>query len=225
MIDVNNYILALEAKFISNGNTAIAEQQKLYMQDKFEFYGLKAPIRRDIQKCFLEKTQLPNKSQWSETIQLLWDKPQREFQMFGLDLSMKFKNKLEINDIELLQFMIVSKSWWDIVDLVASHLIGGYFKKFPKEQKFVIEKWMNSGNFWMQRACLLFQLKYKNDLNKELLENLISKLIGSNEFFIDKAIGWVLREYSKVNPKWVLDYANRTDLSTLSRREALRLIK
>jgi 3-methyladenine DNA glycosylase AlkD len=83
---------------------------------------------------------------------------------------------------------------------------------------------MRSGNIWLQRTCLIYQLKYKDDVNTELLSSFIKELSVSKEFFIAKAIGWSLREYSKRNPSWVLDFVQNTDLQPLSRREAMRLI-
>jgi 3-methyladenine DNA glycosylase AlkD len=83
---------------------------------------------------------------------------------------------------------------------------------------------MKSGNIWLQRTCLIFQLKYKDDVSTELLSSFIKDLSNSKEFFIAKAIGWSLREYSKRNPSWVLDFVQNNTLQSLSRREALKRI-
>ena len=125
----------------------------------------------------------------------------------------------------MLEFIITNKSWWDTVDFIASHLVGNYFKKYPDKIEEYINKWMLSKNIWLQRTALLFQLKYKVALNPVLLENIIKQFLYSKEFFINKAIGWILREYSKTNPQWVINFVKKYPLHNLSKREALRLIK
>jgi 3-methyladenine DNA glycosylase AlkD len=83
---------------------------------------------------------------------------------------------------------------------------------------------MNSGNMWLQRTALLFQLKYKKATDVNLLSDYILRLQGSKEFFINKAIGWILREYSKTDPDWVIQFVQNNNLANLSRREALKWI-
>ena len=108
---------------------------------------------------------------------------------------------------------------------IAVNLLGSYFKKYPEQIEIYVEKWLKSNNIWLQRSAVLFQLKYKQQLDTELLSYVINNLLGSKEFFINKAIGWILREYGKTNPKWVLEFIDKTTLSNLSRREAVRLLK
>ncbi len=132
---------------------------------------------------------------------------------------------IEEEDILLYEYMITHKSWWDTVDFIAAVLVGAYFKAFPNKRNDITKRWMSSNNIWLQRSTLLFQLKYKETLDTEFLARTINNLLGSEEFFINKAIGWVLREYSKTNKDWVLKFAAKTSLHSLSKREALRLIK
>ena len=132
--------------------------------------------------------------------------------------------KIEFQDIELFELMITNKSWWDTVDLIATNLVGAYFKLFPEQIIPVTKKWMNSDNMWLQRTCLIFQLKYKEEIDTDLLTDYILQLKDTKEFFINKAIGWILREYTRKNPEWVIDFVNKYELSNLSKREALKLI-
>ncbi len=144
---------------------------------------------------------------------------------FAQELAENYIKKAERKDIELLEYMISHQSWWDTVDFISVKLVGVYFKIYPDSIESITQKWMKSGNIWLQRACLLFQLKYKKELDKDLLAAFIKELIGSKEFFINKAIGWVLREYSRTDAEWVQNFVNQTpELSNLSRREALRLM-
>ncbi len=221
MID---FIKRLELEFGKNANPEIAIGQKAYMKNQFEFYGIKTPLRRKIQKQFFVKNNLPSKNVLEKIIKTLWKKPEREYQYFSQELIERYKKQFEEKDIELFEFMITNKSWWDTIDFIAPKLVGEYFKIYPDKRDKHIESWISSENIWLQRASILFQLNYKNEFDKEFLAYIINSLLGSNEFFINKAIGWILRQYSKTNPNWVIDFTNKTPLDKLSRKEALRLI-
>ena len=221
---MTTFLKTLETEFAKQANPKIALEQKAYMRNQFEFYGIKSTERREIQKPFFIKEFLPKKDELENIVKLLWEKPQRDYQYFSQELAFKYVKQLEKKDIELFEYMVTHKSWWDTVDFIAANLMGAYFKKYPEQINVTIKKWLNSNNIWLQRSALLFQLKYKENLDTDLLASSINSLLGSKEFFINKAIGWILREFSKTNPKWVLEFASKTALSSLSRKEALRLI-
>ena len=222
---MTEFINILEIEFNKNASPKIAAGQKAYMKNHFDFYGIKTPDRRKIQKPFLIKEYLPQKKDLERIVKKLWKKKQREYQYFAQELTEKYVNDFDKNDIELFEFMIINKSWWDTIDFIAPKLVGEYFKLYPEQRNDYIEKWIESGNIWLQRTAILFQLKYKNDLDKEFLAYIIDSLLGSKEFFINKAIGWILRQYSRTNPDWVVDFVNKTDLNILSKKEALRIIQ
>ncbi len=219
------YLDTLTSEFENAANPTKAIDQKRYMRDQFEYYGLTSPQRREILKPFLAKAFLPPKKDLQKIVKTCWKKPQREYYYFAQELTQKYIKQFEKSDIELLEHMIVNKSWWDTIDFIASNLVGPYFKKFPEQIEPTVEKWLDSKNIWLQRSTLLFQLKYKDKLDVALLENIISRLLGTKEFFINKAIGWILRSHSRVNADWVVDFVERTELSNLSRREALKLLR
>lgn len=221
---MSEFIEVLTEEFQRNANPEIAAGQRAYMRDQFEFFGIKAPVRKEIQKPFLVKTYLPPKEELEELVKELWNKPQREFQMFGQELVAKYQRKFDEQDIELLEYMVTYKSWWDTVDFIAAHLMGSYFKIFPESRNKYVDKWLESENIWLQRSAILFQLRYKEETDIELLSYVIHHLLRSKEFFINKAIGWILRDYSRRNPEWVIDFVNQTDLHSLSKKEALRII-
>jgi len=219
------FIDTLKIEFEKQINAKVASEQKAYMRNQFEFYGLKTTERRAIQKSFFIKQHLPNKNELNRIVKTLWEKPQREYQYFSQELAFKYVKQLELEDIKLFEYMVTHKSWWDTVDFIAAKLMGAYFITYPEQKDSYVKKWLKSNNIWLRRSALLFQLKYKEDLDTELLSSTIKALLGSKEFFINKAIGWVLREYSRTNPKWVAEFANKTVLNNLSKKEALRLIK
>ena len=221
---MNDYLTTLAAEFTQHANPEIAQAQKAYLKDQFEFFGLKTPQRRAIQKPFLVKKYLPPKSELESLVKLLWSKPEREFHYFAQELGERYAKEFDQRDLELFEFMITHQSWWDTVDIIATKLVGVYFKKYPEEIAPTVDRWIASQNIWLQRTALLFQLHYKQELDQLLLSTTIQALLGSKEFFINKAIGWALRQYSRTNPDWVREFVRRTPLEPLSRREALRLI-
>lgn len=222
---MKDYIQALEQEFKTHSDTAIAAKQKAYLRDQFECYGIKTTERRALQAPFLVKAYLPSKTDRDQIIKTLWQKPQREYHYFAQELMFKYIKELDKEDITLLEYMVEHKSWWDTVDFIASKLLGTYFKTYPEQIETYIDKWLKSGNIWLQRSAILFQLKYKTQMDTELLSSVIHALLGSKEFFINKAIGWVLRDYSRINPEWVKAFVDKTPLSPLSKKEALRLME
>ena len=156
----------------------------------------------------------------------LWERNERECQHTGIDLLNRMKKKLGPQDLSLLEYLIETKSWWDTVDGVAGWLAGELFKRHPDLTLPTTRKWMASGNLWLQRSCLLFQIKYKEKTDLDLLFGFIGRLSDHNSFWIRKAIGWSLREYSKTDPRAVSSYVSaHPGLSGLSKREALKVIK
>lgn len=210
--------------FDRHANEHIAVGQKAYMKNKFEFFGIKAPERRSIQRPLLLKSNLPDKMRAYKLIRQLWEEPQRELQYFAMELLAKYQKQFEKDDIHLLEYLITHKSWWDTVDFLAANPVGSYVKQFPQDRDELIEHWLNSGDLWLQRTCLLYQLKYKEKLDTRKLVEVIEKLRGTSEFFLNKAIGWILREYSKTNPEWVINFVGETPLHSLSKREALKVV-
>lgn len=222
---MKDYLATLQLELETHGDPKIASEQKAYLRNQFLFYGIKTPVRRDMQKPFLAKQYLPPKENLENLVKTLWNKPQREYHYFAQELVQKYTKQFEEKDILLLEFMITHNSWWDTVDLIATKLVKAYFKKFPDQRDQYIEKWLSSENIWLQRTCLIFQLLEKEKTDLKLLEHAINSLLGSKEFFINKAIGWILRDYSRTDANWVIDFVKQTPLEPLSKREALKLIR
>jgi 3-methyladenine DNA glycosylase AlkD len=218
------YLNQLTKAFEEHKDPVIALQMKAYMKNKFEFMGIKSPERRALSKPFNTGAARPEvKDLWPVVMQL-WGFPEREFQYFAMELVSKYYKIVAQNWIEKYELLITKKSWWDTVDFIATTLAGEYFRKFPEQIPPVTGKWIRSGNIWLQRSCLIFQLKYKHETDTDLLSSFIIPLSKSKEFFIAKAIGWALREYSKCNPTWVKNFVENNTLQSLSKREALRRI-
>lgn len=219
---MEEYLQPLIIKLKEAANPQKANWAENYVKNQFKFLGIDSPTRKRIIKEFLQECGLPDINHLEEFSNLLWQMEEREYQHCAIEILDRLSKKLKCNDIYWIEKLIVQKSWWDSVDGLSSWICGAYFKLYPDRIPEVIDSWMNSGNFWLQRSALLFQLKYKKDTNTELLAGLIIRLSDHKEFFIRKAIGWILREYSKTNKEWVRNFVNHHKLSALSYREATK---
>ena len=215
----------LEADFRKVSNRELAIPMENYMKNNFTYFGIKTEQRRAIFKSNYELNKFEVKSNFRGITWELFQMKEREFHQTAIDLLLKeFKKNFVLEDIQLIEKLIITNSWWDSVDTIAKYILGGYLLQFPSETLKVIERFSNSENMWLNRSAILFQLSYKEKTNFEILKSECEKHKNSNEFFIQKAIGWALRDYSRFNPKGVEAYVNSTNLKPLSRREALRLL-
>ena len=221
-----DYYKIMVTHFEQNGNPEIAAAQKQYMRNQFEFYGLKSPERRMIQKAILVEYGMPTTEQLPKLLELMWQNPHRDFQLYGIDLIERSIKKVEKDFITVLEKLIITKSWWDTVDMLAGKLAAQHFKRFPEFVPAYSNKWMASENMWLQRSAIIFQLKYRKTTDIELLFGYILQLKDSKEFFIQKAAGWALREYSKTDWVLVADFIEEhEDLAPLTKREGLKWMK
>jgi 3-methyladenine DNA glycosylase AlkD len=219
------YNLPLQKQFSLHQNKERAAGASAYMRNQFDYFGIEAKMWRQIVKAHLTTNPAPTYSELPLIVKELWQLPQREYQYAAVEIIAAQKKLWQPNIIELVEYCIENKSWWDTVDHIASELTGHYFKLFPKQLKPITRRWNNSSGIWLQRSSIMFQKFYKKDTDTALLAGYILNLAASEEFFVQKAIGWALREYSKTNPEWVKKFVTDNKLSNLSRREALKRIE
>ncbi len=219
---MTTYVQNLRNLLSNHSDEPTAEWSVAYMKDQFVFFGIKAPLRRMLFKQFMAENAPPQYNVLSDLVWELWLEPEREFQYFAIELLEKYKKTWEVGIIDLFEKIIVTKSWWDSVDGISSALVSVYFKKYPQQIKPVTERWMASGNIWLQRVCLIFQLTYRKETNTELMFQYMRQLTHSKEFFIQKAIGWALRQHARTDVDLVRQFVENTKLAPLSKREALK---
>jgi 3-methyladenine DNA glycosylase AlkD len=221
-----DFVDSLVQELQSKSNATAAVLMSNYMKNNFVFFGIKTPERRAI----LKSTQLQYKEYIKRDFRAIcWElftKPEREFHYCAMYiLQQEIKKKFIEEDCYFIEKLITTNAWWDSVDFLAKYLLGGYLQQFPDKTLAVIEAFSNSNNIWLNRSAILFQLGYKKNTNFDILKSECEKHKGSTEFFIQKAIGWALREYGQNNPNAVQDYVLNTNLKPLSAKEALRKIK
>ena len=206
--------------FSENADESQSKPMSAYMRDQFPFLGIKSQKRHQLQKEIANETGYAKEPFCEEFVRFLWGLPEREYQYFAVDYLISKSKTLQRNHINLLEDFITSKSWWDTVDALASNVVGALCMKYPDIRYIEILQFSESGNIWLIRTSLLFQLKYKDKTDTGLLATIIEKNSDTGEFFIDKAIGWILRQYARTNEEWVLKFLNTHTLAPLSVREA-----
>lgn len=217
-------ITLLKHDFENNRNELQAEPMKKYMKNLFPFLGIKKPERVRLMKSFFQQTGILKTDFQPDFVQQLWELPEREYQYAALDYIGKSLKKLDDRHLSLMEKLITSKSWWDTVDMLAQKPVGTIAKMHPKVILETINGWAFGENIWLRRAAILFQLKYKEQTDEQLLYQYIIHNSDSQEFFIQKAIGLALREYSKTNPQSVKTFIHSHPLPSLSVREGKKYL-
>lgn len=221
---MNEMIAMIKFHFESNRNEQNAEPMKKYMKGLFPFLGIKMPERSTLQKKFYQQSGILKQEFQHEFVLALWEQQEREYQYAAIDYIKRSLKKLVKDDLPLFEKLITTKSWWDTVDMLAQKPVGTIAANYPEVISETIEDWAFGEHLWLRRTAILFQLKYKEKTNEELLYRYIEGNADSKEFFIQKAIGWVLREYSKTNPESVRAFIESHTLAPLSVREGSKYL-
>ncbi|MET0148243.1 MAG: DNA alkylation repair protein [Acidimicrobiales bacterium] len=189
-----------------------------YMKDQFSFLGVASPERRAAQREALGDWRAPTEDELSDFARACWAKDEREFQYAACDTLIRHVKRIGPDALDLCEYLITDKPWWDTTDALASRVVAFHARR-P-----VIERWLTSGNLWLERTAILHQLGYKQATDEAFLFHACLTHAASTEFFHRKAIGWALRQYAKVSPDavriFVADHAD--ELSGVSKREALK---
>lgn len=194
-----------------------------YMRNMFKFYGLPTPKRKEIYKDFIKDEKKTKKIDW-DFLDKCYEDEHREFQYLVCDYLNAMTNYLSYDDIFKIKKYIKSKQWWDTIDFL-NKVIGKIGLQDNKVDDLMLE-WSKDQDFWMRRIAIDYQLCRKEKTNTDLLEQIIVNNFSSDEFFINKAIGWSLRDYSKTNPNWVRNFINKykDKMDKLSIKEASKYI-
>ncbi|HHZ02249.1 MAG TPA: DNA alkylation repair protein [Tissierellia bacterium] len=208
--------------YYKNRNEELAVPMAKYMKNKFPFLGIKTPQRKTLAKEFMKERKKDKEVDW-DFIDKCFNLPEREFQYLAIHYMDVVKKLFTIDDMEKIESLITYKSWWDTVDSI-NPIVGYISMKYPEVKDKVISKWIYSENIWLKRVSIIFQLKYKEKTDTEFLSKAIINNASTEEFFVNKAIGWALREYSKTNKSWVSDLIENNQLSKLSVREGSKYL-
>jgi len=220
---MTKYTTIAIAEFQKYTDCEYAAGMEKYMRNQFKSLGVRTPVRREIQKKLIKELGLPEMFELKEIILDLWSSEYRDMQYFAMEILNQTIKKADNDFIEFLEYLILHKSWWDSIDFIAPTLVRIHFERFPELIPIYTEKWINSENIWLQRSAILFQLNSKSKTDTELMFKLILHRKDSKEFFVQKAMGWILRQYARTNPQLVRDFVNsHIELPNLTKREAMK---
>ena len=208
--------------YADHANSADQDPMEAYMKYNFKYLGIRSPQRSELNRSFFKEHGKPTKEELHEIISTLYALPEREYDYLAMEIAGIFKKKWDKNDLKTIEFMMRTNAWWDSIDFIASHLMGFYLTKFFELKDELNDRYINDKSMWVRRVAILFQLKYKKETNTNILNNNILKCANETEFFIEKAIGWILREYSKTDAIWVRSFISKHQLRPLSTQEGLK---
>ena len=215
-------IRRLSEAFEAARDPASGAAMSAYMRNLFPFFGIKGPVRDTLQREALAGMPGPSQGDLEDVARGLWRFPEREYQYSACDLLRRYAKTVDAGFLAVARGLVQSKAWWDTVDTLASNVVGPIVQRHPGPRE-EIDRWARDDDFWVARAAILHQLKYRGATDAPRLFGYCELRAADTEFFIRKAIGWALREYSKTDAAAVRAFVagHEAELSGLSKREAL----
>jgi 3-methyladenine DNA glycosylase AlkD len=215
----------LTARYAAAADPERAVPMRAYMKDIAPFLGLTTPLRRALSRTVLEGTPRPDETDCTAIALRCWELPEREYQYFAVDYLRHHVRHCTSGFLPVARHLVSTVPWWDTVDVLASHVVGGLVAADPK-LTVDMDAWIVDDDLWVARTALLHQLRYKERTDTERLFAYCLRQSGHPDFFIRKAIGWCLREYAKTDPEAVRGFLAREKgrFAPLSVREALKNI-
>jgi 3-methyladenine DNA glycosylase AlkD len=193
-----------------------------YMKTEMPFYGIQKPERIPVYRQMKRSFVPTSRRQYSAAVLALWNLPHREEKYAAIEFARQHKDYVDVESFPLYEKLIRDGAWWDLVDDVATSIITDTYLQHRQDGRPYIERWVDDDNLWVRRTAILSHNHHKSATDSKQLFAHILKRCHEEEFFIRKAIGWALREYSYANPAGVKRFLleNKARLSNLSFREA-----
>ncbi|MET3643644.1 DNA alkylation repair protein [Streptococcus gallinaceus] len=220
MTSQETYELLVE-RFEAAASETGAQAMSAYLQHQFTFFGVRTPQRRLLYKDIIATEKKKKKIDW-KLLELAWNHPHRELDYFVCDYLKAQQKLLTLEDVPRLMNFATSHQWWDSIDCL-DRIFGNIADQRIPE---LMLEFATSDDFWLRRIAIDHQLGRKEKTDTNLLAQIVLLNLGSSEFFINKSIGWALRDYSKTNPAWVRNFLeeHRAKLAPLSLKEASKYI-
>lgn len=214
---------ALYKKIYTSKNQKNSEKMAAYMRNKFPFLGVPTPKRKELCTNYFKLAKKEKLIDW-EFVDSCFENDYREMQYIAVDYLKNMQKFLTEKDISKIKKLIMTKSWWDTVDLI-NGIVGHIALENPQVNDILL-LWSVNENIWLRRIAIDHQLSRKEKTDTELLEKILVNNLHQKEFFINKAIGWSLRDYSKTNPDWVRGFITKykDKMAQLSIKEASKYI-
>ena len=206
------------------GDPARVRGAQAYMKTRDPFFGVGAvPLRAALKPLYIAHRP-GTQAEYLSQVAALWAIPEREGKYAAVEWARQFSPFITLDALPLYERMVRKGQWWDTVDAIAAHLVGRLLATQRDAMKPRMEAWNRDPDLWIRRTSLLAHLKHKASTDHAQLFAHCLRLAGEKEFFIRKAIGWVLRTVAEQDPErvaaWIRPRLHR--MSGLTRREATR---
>lgn len=197
-----------------------------YMKTEMPFYGVQSGDRKVIARELRQRFPIDDRDAYEASVRELWGLEHREEKYLAIAVARSAKAYVDPESLPLYEHMIREGAWWDFVDEIAVHLVGKVLLAHPEQTWPLIHQWIDDDDMWIRRTAILCQNRHKADTDSEALFDFCARRAHESEFFIRKAIGWALREYSYTEPEAVRGFIeeHREQLSGLSIREGSKVL-
>jgi 3-methyladenine DNA glycosylase AlkD len=201
-----------------------AAEMAAYMKTRMPFYGVQKPNRAPIFRSMVKEFIPRDRSEYEAAVRVLWGRKHREDKYAALYFALAFRRFITWESVPLYEELIRDGQWWDLVDDLAVRLVGRAYLSERARVEPRMDGWIDDNDMWIRRSAILSQNNHKEETDAPRLFTYCAGRAHEKEFFIRKAIGWSLREYSRINPASVRRFVDQQGdkLSGLSRREALK---
>lgn len=217
----------LRSALLAEADPARAPQMQAYMKSAMPYMGVPSGAMRTVTKAVFAELHHADSAAWQADVLDIWrnaafrEEYYAAIELTALRTARAFQR---LDALPMYREMIVGGAWWDTTDAIAPNQLFAILCADRDEMSRILRGWATDDNMWIRRSAILCQMKAKDRMDLDLLYDCIEPSISSKEFFLRKAIGWVLRHYARTNADEVRRYvsANGNRLSNLSKREALK---
>lgn len=209
------------------GDPERAVAQQRYMKSQLPFRGITAPELATLLRPLLTGYAPASRARWEAAVRTLWDEATHREERYAALALAKHRTARAWRDpalVPLIEHLVVTGAWWDLVDDVAVHLAGAVLAGHPEEVTPVVRGWATGEDLWLRRTAVICQLGRRDATDRGLLRHAIESNVDDSSFWLRKAVGWALRDLARTDPDWVVAEVARLGgrLPPLSRREALK---
>lgn len=223
---MKEYTKKIHSLLAKHGDELAAQTMTKVTNGQFKFLGIKTVEQNELTKKIFVNYPLPKYDETKSIIRELFSFEEREYLYFGISLFLKRKKMWQKTDIVFIESLILTQPGWDTVEYISTEIVSQFYEMYPRIATEFIQAWISSKSQWLKATAIMFQRTFKDQTNTELLAESITANISSNSDIVNRAIGAALRNYSKSNYKWVLDFVvkNSAEMNKKTKQEAIKWI-
>ena len=196
-----------------------------YMKYQFKVLGVPAPERQKITKVFAKEFVNLCPRQVKKLLNSI-NSTEREFLYFKIAI---LENNMQIfmglKNLKIIRDLLIEASWWDGVDTISGKVIHPLLLDLSKKDRtLLLRKFSTDPNMWVRRSAIVSMVRIKDAVSSATITKVLERNLGTSEFFINKAIGWFLREHYFYDQKYVIGFCKKHQLNRVAQREVDRAI-